>query len=262
MVERGRIVVAFLTAMGIGGFAAAQLGPRGYLSPGAFDILAVLPPAPATGDARDAADRAIFRATRTLVGTPRYDLAINDVKLTQRDMFGDFGCALGVALTPELAPKTAALLSKVTFDTARSSSIAKDFYKRKRPYLVDKGEFCQPADELKTSYDYPSGHTTLGWAWATILAELAPDRATPIMARGRAYGESRIVCGVHNASAVEAGRVTAAATLAAIDGDPAFLGDRAAARAEIERLRHDPAAPRPSASVCAREAGLVAQRVF
>jgi acid phosphatase (class A) len=30
-----------------------------------------------------------------------------------------------------------------------------------------------------------------------ILAELAPERATPILNRGRAYGESRVVCGVH-----------------------------------------------------------------
>lgn len=262
MVKRGKIAVAVMAAIGTAGFAAAQLGPRGYLAPGAFDILAVLPPAPVSGDARDNADRTIFRATRRLVGTPRYDLAINDVKLTQRDMFADFSCSIGVALTPELAPKTAALLSKVTFDTARSSSIAKDFYKRKRPYLVDKGAFCQPADQLKTSYDYPSGHTTLGWTWATILAELAPDRATAIMARGRAYGESRIVCGVHNASAVESGRVTAAATLAAIESDPAFMPDRAAARQEIDMLRRDPAAPRPSVPVCAGEAGLVAQRVY
>ncbi len=261
MVRRGQIAIALLVAIGTAGLAAAQLGPRGYLAPGAFDILAVLPPAPATGDARDKADRAIFRATRRLVGTPRYDLAINDVKLTQRDMFNDFSCSIGVVLTAERAPKTAALLSKVTFDTTRSSSIAKDFYKRKRPYLVDKGAYCQPAEQLKTSFDYPSGHTTLGWTWATILAELAPDRATPIMARGRAYGESRIVCGVHNASAVESGRVTAAATLAAIESDPAFLAERAAARQEIDMLRRDPAVPQPPAPVCAVEAGLVAQQV-
>lgn len=262
MVKRSARVAIVVAMAGTAGLAAAQLGPRGYLASDAFDILAVLPPAPVTGDARDKADRAIFRATRKFVGTPRYALATNDVKLTQRDMFADFSCSIGVTLSPETAPKTAALLSKVTFDTARSSSIAKDFYKRKRPYLVDKGAFCQPADQLKTSFDYPSGHTTLGWTWATILAELAPDRATAIIARGRAYGESRVVCGVHNASAVEAGRVTAASTLAAIGSDSAFLGDRAAAREEIDRLRHDPATPRPAASQCSSEAGLVAQRVY
>ncbi|VVT18759.1 Acid phosphatase (fragment) [Sphingomonas sp. EC-HK361] len=115
---------------------------------------------------------------------------------------------------------------------------------------------------MKTSYDYPAGHTTLGWAWATILAELVPDRATPNMARGRAHGESRVVCGVHNASAVEAGRVTAAATLAAIESDPAFLRDRAAARQEMDRLRRDPSAARPASSACSNEGALVAQRVY
>ena len=45
----------------------------------------------------------------------------------------------------------------------------------------------------------------MGWAWALILSELAPDRADAILARGLAYGESRAVCGVHYASDVEAG---------------------------------------------------------
>ena len=39
-----------------------------------------------------------------------------------------------------------------------------------------------------------------------ILAELLPDRATPILARGRAYGEEPYrLLGVHNASAVVEG---------------------------------------------------------
>ena len=48
-----------------------------------------------------------------------------------------------------------------------------------------------------------------------ILAELEPDRASDILVRARAYGESRVVCGVHNASAVEGGRIIAAAMVAA-----------------------------------------------
>ncbi|MGY4398372.1 hypothetical protein ACVWZA_003578 [Sphingomonas sp. UYAg733] len=50
------------------------------------------------------------------------------------------------------------------------------------------------------------------------------------MARGRAYGESRIVCGVHNACAVEAGRTTALSTVAAKHGQAGFMADVAMAR--------------------------------
>jgi membrane-associated phospholipid phosphatase len=47
-----------------------------------------------------------------------------------------------------------------------------------------------------------------------ILAELVPEAASDVLARARAFGQSRIVCGVHNASAVEAGWMTATAVFA------------------------------------------------
>lgn len=258
--------------LSIGGIAALSLavmvvaqeraGPAGYLAPGAFDVLAILPPAPAPDDARGTADRAIFRATRALKDTPRWDMATNDVKLAPADMMRDYSCAVGITLTPDNAPHTAALVRRAAFDTGRATGIAKEFYKRERPFRYDKGPTCQPPAELARSYDYPSGHTTLGWTWAMLLTKLAPDRATPILARGRAFGESRIVCGVHNASAVEAGRLSATVTLAAAEQTADFQRDLADARTELAALRADPATPRPDAAQCVREAGLVAQTIF
>ncbi|OMJ31769.1 phosphatidic acid phosphatase [Sphingomonas sp. Sph1(2015)] len=236
--------------------------PSHYLPATGFDLLAVLPPAPRPDDARGKADRAIFRQTRRFVGSPRWTMATNDVKLGEADMARDFSCALGIALTPQNAPATMRLIDGAGSDTARGSGIAKNHYKRQRPYLIDRGPTCQPASELKGSYDYPSGHTTAGWTWAMLLAEIAPDRAESILARGRAFGESRIVCGVHNASAVEAGRLSATVTLTAVSQNPAFQHDLAAARAEVDALRRNPATPRPDPALCQREAALVAQPIF
>ena len=258
----GKLAFVGVALLGAGTMAAGQVGPRGYLLPDAFDILRVLPPAPVTGDARDMADRAIFRSTRALQGTPRWEMATNDVKLSPADMMRDFSCAVGATLTPERAPLTAALMRRAGFDTARGSSIAKNFYKRRRPFLNDPGSTCQPPAEVADSYDYPSGHTTAGWTWATLLAQIAPDRATHILARGRAFGESRIVCGVHNASAVEAGRLSASATLTAMAADPAFQHDLAAARDEIAALRRCSGSEERQGGQCAGEAALVAQRVY
>lgn len=189
-------------------------------------------------------------------------MATDDVKLAPADMLRDFRCAVGVMMTPETAPRVVALVTRAAFDASRSSGTAKDFYKRRRPYLVNKGAVCQPAEQLKTSYDYPSGHATLGWTWATLLVQMVPDRATAIMARGRAFGESRIVCGVHNASAVDPGRTTASATLAAVQSDPVFLADFDAARSELAALRGNPRTPRPAEQACAAERGLIAERVY
>lgn len=249
----------------LGGAAIARVerteARSGYLTPGAFDVLAILPAAPRPGDPRAIADRAIFRATRALVGTARWAMATNDVKLAPADMMRDFSCATGIMLTPQIAPRTATLIARASFDTARGTGIAKNFYKRQRPFLIDQGTICQPAADVADSYDYPSGHTTAGWTWATLLAELAPDRATPILARGRAFGESRVVCGVHNASAVEGGRLSASATLTAARDVPAFKANLAAARDEMDALRRDPRTPKPAPAQCSREAALIAQRI-
>lgn len=74
---------------GLGTVAGAQqaFGPAGYLKPGAFDVLAVLPPAPKPTDPRGLADRAIFRMTRSLQGSPRWVMATNDVSLAPADLF-------------------------------------------------------------------------------------------------------------------------------------------------------------------------------
>jgi acid phosphatase (class A) len=256
----GLVAVAALAAALSCGIAIASAGPAGYLDPGAFDIMQVLPPAPVRGDGRYQADRRIFRATRRFAGSARWDMATRDVSQKSADMLRDFSCAIGVALEPSNAPLTAALVQRAALDTAAQKNKAKDFYKRSRPYKIDRGAVCQPRAELDNSYDYPSGHTTSGWTWALILAELAPDRATRILARGRAYGQSRMICGAHNESAVEAGWLTADATMAVVRTRPAYQADAAAARAEIEQLRHNPAAPRPSA--CETEEGLVRQRVL
>lgn len=227
-----------------------------YLAPGALDMAQILPPAPKPGDPRYRNDRAIFKATRHWLGTPRGDLATRDVATAVPAMADAFSCSLGIKLTPQNAPKTIKLIARAGATANAQSRAAKDYFKRLRPYQIDKGKTCQSPEELKGSYDYPSGHTTWGWTWAMLLADLVPDRATPILTRGRAYGESRVVCGVHNYSAIDAGRVTASGTIAAELDLPEFRADLADARAELAALRADPVTPRPDK--CDVEANLIA----
>ena len=58
-----------------------------------------------------------------------------------------------------------------------------------------------------------------------------------ILARGRAFGESRIVCNHHWYSDVVWGRFMGAATVARLHADPTFLADLEAAKAEFAALR-------------------------
>ncbi|MDB5677413.1 phosphatase PAP2 family protein [Sphingomonas bacterium] len=232
----------------------------GYLPDGSLDMTQILPPAPVKGEARYLNDRRIFKDTRHWLGTPRGDLAMRDVALGIPAMADAFSCALGIKLDPKKAPMTMKLIARAGATANAQSKASKEFFKRLRPYQIKMRKTCQAPSELKGSYDYPSGHTTWGWTWALILANLAPDRATPILTRGRAYGESRVVCGVHNYSAIEAGRVTASATYAAELGQPAFQADLAAARAELSALRADPTTPKPEK--CDAEAALIALHIL
>jgi acid phosphatase (class A) len=240
--------------------AQAKDEQSGYLAPNAVDILKILPPAPQKGDARYDADRAIFKATRRFVGSPRWILATNDVQLSPATLMHDFSCSLGVSLTPETAPKLVHLMEIAGKDTSRAANVAKDHFQRLRPFQIDEGDICQPSIELANSFDYPSGHTTRGWTWAALLAELVPENAGAIFERGRAYGESRIVCGAHNASAVESGRLTAGSILAVAHSSPAFQTDLKAAKEELDALRADAMTPRPQN--CAAETELLGIPVF
>lgn len=240
--------------------AADDQRKPGYLSVDAVDILAVLPLAPAKGDARYAADRRIFKETRRLVGSARWNMATDDVTSKPGDMLRHFSCAVGVTLTNENSPALLNLIGRAGTDTGKQTNIAKDFNKRLRPPFIDKGKTCQPVSELKDSYDYPSGHATWGWTWATILAELAPDRASGILARGRAYGESRVVCGAHNASAVDAARLSSTITLNVVRTTAEYAADFKAAKAELDALRT--AGTPPSPEGCKAEAALVAMDIL
>lgn len=232
----------------------------GYLAPEALDPLKVIPPAPQAGDPRDEADRRVFRETRALQGTPRWQMASDDAQSGAARMLQHFACSLDVELTPQQAPNLVRLAQRVSRDSSRAVSKAKDFYKRQRPYNVDAGEICRPREETGNSYDYPSGHATAGWTWGLALALAVPDRATPILARARAYGDSRVVCGAHNASAVSAARLAAGTTVALASATPEFQHDLAAARAEVAALRAAPHAT-PALPRCETEAALVGQTV-
>jgi acid phosphatase (class A) len=254
-----------LLALGVGAataFAAClavgqSLDSLGYLHGAhAPDTSKILQAAPITDSPRGVADRAIYKATRALKDTPRWALAQNDVNESIPAMLKDFSCGAGANLTETNAPRLAAMLGKVRADVLGAVNKPKVLYQRQRPYLIDEGEICVPkTDSLAKSPDYPSGHATWGWTVGLVLAEADPDRAAEILVRARAFGESRVVCGVHNASAIEAARTNASAVAATLNGDAAFRSDLEVVRGEIAAAR---AAGAPPAQACSAEAALTA----
>lgn len=237
--------------------------PPGYLtSAQTASVIHVVPPAPAAGDARYEADMAIFHATRSFEGSPRWTLAQSDDKLSIAAVMETFRCALGLALTPEKAPKLAKLISRAYSDAGSAANVIKVRYQHKRPFQVAEGNVClspQGKAALEKSPDYPSGHTALSWETGLILAELVPEAASDVLARARAFGQSRVVCGVHNASAVEAGWMTATVVFALQQSSPAFHVDLEAARSEVAALRAD---AKPKSENCLLESKTLSENPY
>lgn len=239
--------------------AATPVRAAGYLGPDELDVLAVVAPAPVGGSARYEADRKIFLATRTLEGSPRWRMADDDAQLGSAKLLQHFACALDAEIEPAAVPQTLRLLQRSVRDAGNAMNVVKDHYQRLRPYHIDTGPLCRAVEDLGDTFDYPSGHAMAGWAWAMALSQLAPDRAAPLLARGRAIGESRIVCGVHNSSAVDASRVAATAVMVALYAKPEWQADAEGARTELAKVRTN--AHRPDSRACAVETALIAEPI-
>ena len=222
------------------------------------DSLSLVPPPPAAGSAAQARDDAAAKVAVGLQGGDRWRLATSDADLKLPQAAEAFSCALGVKLSPEQAPRLMTLLGRTLGDLGLSTYAAKTRYMRPRPFTVDGAPTCTPAFESVLRHDgsYPSGHSSVGWGWALILAEIAPDRADAVLARGRAFGQSRVVCNVHWQSDTEEGRMVAAAAIAKLHSDPQFRADLEAARGELAALRKTGVAPDRD---CAAEAATLAK---
>ncbi|MFM1989726.1 MAG: Major phosphate-irrepressible acid phosphatase precursor [Pseudomonadota bacterium] len=233
---------------------------NGYLERKALpNALALLPPPPAEGSPAAAADLAAYRATRALRDTPRWRLATQDAELRFPAAAKTFSCALGLPVSAERTPHLNMLLRRTLADAGLATYSAKDHYNRVRPFVAMKESSCSAAEEPRLVKDgsYPSGHAALGWAWGLVLAQVAPDRTDALAQRGFAFGQSRMICGVHWQSDVDAGRTVGAAAVARLQSDPVFTAQLELARREVAALRAAGATPDGD---CAAEATALATR--
>ncbi|MEP9359649.1 phosphatase PAP2 family protein [Sphingomonas sp. KR3-1] len=231
--------------------ATAKPLPQGYLARSDYpDSLALLPPPPEAGSPAFARDEAVSAAMTRPPGSPRWTQAARDADLDFAHLAQTFACAAGFAPDPTATPVLFKLLGKSAVDIGLSTYKAKTHYQRTRPFMAHGNATCFPKDEaaLRSDGSYPSGHSAIGWGWALIFTEIAPHHADAILARGRDFGESRLVCNAHWESDVEAGRVVAAAAVARLHADPGFRADLLKAKAEALR------APLPAEAACATEA--------
>jgi acid phosphatase (class A) len=200
-----------------------------FLQPGDLDPALVLPPPPKDDDpaaVEGGAELHRIAAARTpeRLAQAKADDELEDVRA--------IAAPLGPAFSQDRFPATAKLFADLRNEDSVAAKQAKAYFKRERPFFYDKAlDVCDDAHDRANSY--PSGHATMAWSAAAMLANLMPGNAQVILAHTTDYVESRLVCGVHYRSDLEAGHVLGTALVSRLMTKPAFAAEVEAARAEL-----------------------------
>ena len=224
------------------------LGERvgGYLT-GTSDLYRdVLPSPPAVGSAEDDSDLAAITYLQSNTKEERWVQARADERL----LYPQFAAAFGGPIDRQHTPQLITLLNRIERDAEEPMGTAKDAFKRPRPYQRMQlkrmcGTASPPAPDPHPAQanSYPSGHTTVGWMAAYLLAEVAPEHRSELLERARDYGFSREICGMHFPSDVAAGRAMATVVFDRLQDNEDFRNDLACARTEHSATTSGAAAP-------------------
>ena len=204
------------------------------------DSLKLLPPPPASDSVAFLNDKAQYDQGKLLRNTPRGEQAYNDAHVEADGVPQAFSEAFGTPITAQDTPEIYKLVRNFREDAGELATRgAKKHYMRIRPFAFFNEDTCRPEDQEKLSKNgsYPSGHTSIGWATALVLAEINPARQQEIFERGFQMGQSRVICGYHWQSDVDAARVVASAVVATLHTKPAFQEQLAKAKAEFQALQ-------------------------
>lgn len=185
-------------------------------------------------------DQARYNWGKSLRNTPRGEQAFQDARVDGQHLPDSFSEAFGININPQDTPEIYKLIVGMREDAGDlATRAAKDYYNRTRPYSFYGENTCNPEQqaELSTNGSYPSGHTSIGWATALVLSELNPDRIDEILQRGYQMGESRVICGYHFQSDVDAGRITGSGIVARLHADQGFNDQLAKAKKEFANLQ-------------------------
>lgn len=172
--------------------------------------------------------------------TPRGDQAVADARVEGNGVPEAFSEAFGIEISPETTPEILKLVINMREDAGDlATRSAKNYYMRKRPFAFFNEMTCDPEqqEELSTNGSYPSGHTAIGWATALVLAEINPGRQDDILKRGYEMGQSRVICGYHFQSDVDAARLVASGVVARLHANDEFNDQLAKAKKELAGLK-------------------------
>jgi acid phosphatase (class A) len=141
---------------------------------------------------------------------------------------------MGQRFTENNLPFSATFLSRVVYTAETVLDPAKAAWNRPRPYDFDSRVI--PCVSKPTNASYPSGHSTVGYVLAIVLAQIVPEKRAELFARAQEFALNRVVGGVHYRSDIDAGRTCGTLIAAAMFKQPSFISDLSTARSEVRSV--------------------------
>ena len=209
------------------------------LQPGIFVPAQTLPAPPPDNSPEAIAERDYIKAAYRDATPAQREAAQRDAANESVRLFGD--TLPGFDL--DQLPGTKALFKTVRANEQTQTGAFKTYFNRQRPYQVDGSITpCLPPKNFDINASDPSGHTTMAFSSAIILANLLPDYAPAIMRRAETYGRHRIVCGAHHPFDVRSGQVLGTLIGVTLVKSPELQPQLAAARTELTKAIAKPTA--------------------
>lgn len=216
------IAVALLVA------AAPSKEAPGLLSASDLDPAKVLPPPPATASPQGQAELVELRTMLSTMSAADRDAAAALGKVKDASLF----TPVVPGLDPAKLPATARLFAMVRATEKEVVDRGKDAFKRPRPWIVDPAITpCSRGEDPLSSY--PSGHATMAYSMAGVLARLLPARASAILGRAAEFAQTRLTCDQHFRSDVTAGEALGLLVAERLMVKPSFVVAFTAAKKEL-----------------------------
>jgi len=199
-----------------------------FVSRTQVDLPILLAPAPSNSSAQTQSEIAEIIQIQKMRSPLEEATAVSDNELSVFRLASD---VLGPRFKPENLPLTAKFFQRLKSDLGQIVHAGKDCWNRPRPYAL--------SPEIKSCFgvvpegSYPSGHSTFGFMSAVVLSGMVPEKKAEIFDRAAQYGRSRMVCGVHYHSDIDAGRIAGTAAAAFAMQDPDFRKEFEGAKKEI-----------------------------
>jgi membrane-associated phospholipid phosphatase len=193
-----RPVWAILLALPLAVVAAPEAGR--YLKAADIDVASLIPPAPTDDSLATAADLLTVYEVQQRRTPEQVALA----NYFAEDTVFQYDAVIGKWFTAANLPITAEFFAQIDADRVAITRQGKRVWQRPRPPLLDPR--IHACVSLPKSGAYPSGHSTIAFVWAGLLAEAFPEKREELRARAQLVAWSRVIGGVHYPTDITAGR--------------------------------------------------------